>query len=85
MRIWARMSSDGLRRILKIKTEPLWDKVYRSEDFIKKKPNHQEWQSGLQDILKDHENIFVHFGALYNDSWSDLLEKSFHLAEEAAV
>ena len=81
----AMMSLGSLKRILKIKTEPLWDVVYRSKDFIKMKPGHREWQLKLQDILKSYENVFIHPSSLYLDSWGDLLERSFHLAEEAGV
>ena len=81
----ARMSREGIKRILKVRVEPLWDRVYRSKDIIKMKPGHREWQLKLQDILGDHENLFIHPGSLYRDSWSDLLERSFHLAREVGV
>ena len=77
----ARISLEGVKRVLKIKAEPIWDRVYRSRDFIKREPKHLEWQQKLQDILKKYGNLSIHPSSLYLDSWSSLLENSFHLAE----
>lgn len=81
----ANLAEESLGRILKLKTKPLWSKVFRHNPGIPRyAPGYGEWKREVLALLEKHERIHFSGWAFSGIGLADQLESAYlHAASRA--
>jgi oxygen-dependent protoporphyrinogen oxidase len=81
----ANLAEESLGRILKLKTKPLWSKVFRHNPGIPRyAPGYGEWKREVLALLEKHEGIHFSGWAFSGIGLADQLESAYlHAASRA--
>jgi protoporphyrinogen/coproporphyrinogen III oxidase len=74
----ADMAEGSLARLLKIRSKPLWRKVYRHNPGIPRyAPGYSEWKRDVFDLLKKHEGVHLAGWCFSGVGLADQLESAY--------